>query len=202
MDIVLQPPVEGFGISQYFGELWDKYPDGKHKGVDYLTPEGTPVKAAMGGVVKFSGEDTTGYGTCVMIQAGKCLAIYGHLSAVEVRQGDQVLTGDLIGESGNTGNSTGPHLHFEVRWNGVAVDPLPAMVAVEDPVVDSGEVIMTGTLNQVMNIRSGPGRDFPVIAQQQAGKIAVLDVHDQQWVKTARGWICSQMGEEQFLIPS
>lgn len=105
-------------------------------GIDYYfydQPVGTPIKPAAPGVVTFAGWDTAkkedgtpgGYGLHVRIRhADGTVTIYAHLSAVHVAAGQAVADGEVIGESGNTGNSTGPHLHFEVRTPaGVAVDP-------------------------------------------------------------------------------
>jgi len=86
-----------------------------HAGVDLGAEEGTPVLAALAGEVVFSGEQG-GYGLAVQIEHGGNLrTLYGHLSRIAVRQGQSVSQGKTIGYVGSTGNSTGPHLHFEVR---------------------------------------------------------------------------------------
>lgn len=96
-----------------------------HAGVDIAARIGTPVRAAKAGTVTFAGT-ASGYGIAVYLEhdSGE-VTRYGHLSRLTVRRGQQVDRGDPIGLSGNTGNSTGPHLHFEVRAAGRAVDPLP-----------------------------------------------------------------------------
>lgn len=95
-----------------------------HAGVDVPVGIGTPVYAAADGTVMTSGT-VQGYGTTVIIMHGSNLSsLYGHLSSTTVSVGQSVKKGDLIAYSGNTGNSTGPHLHFEVRENGVATDPM------------------------------------------------------------------------------
>ncbi|MBI5957317.1 MAG: M23 family metallopeptidase, partial [Chloroflexi bacterium] len=94
-------------------------PDG-HQGVDLAADIGTPVYASGGGTVVFAGSNGTGYGNLVVIAHGSAFSMYGHLNNVSVRCGQQVSAGAAIGASGNTGNSTGPHLHFEIRdanWN-------------------------------------------------------------------------------------
>lgn len=102
---------------------------GFHAGIDIGVPIGTPVAAASDGHVLFAGE-ASGYGTAVYIQhLGGLVTRYGHLSKVMVRRGQQVDRGERIALSGNTGNSTGPHLHFEVRSGGSAVDPLKYLPA-------------------------------------------------------------------------
>ena len=119
------------------GKHWSK---GYHTGVDFAQPVGTPVYAVQDGTVTNA---TWGkaYGTQIVIDQ-KALndgtpnriaggwAIYAHLSEAFVKAGDKVTKGQLIGKSGNTGNSTGAHLHFEVRNNirwsaGKEVDPMP-----------------------------------------------------------------------------
>ncbi|CAM2936241.1 M23 family metallopeptidase [Paenibacillus sediminis] len=96
-----------------------------HKGVDFAVPIGTEVHAAEDGVVIVA-DWWSGYGNCVIIDHGNGVwSLYGHLSSYKVEKGDQVKRGDVVALSGNTGGSTGPHLHFEVRVNGTAVDPMP-----------------------------------------------------------------------------
>lgn len=101
-----------------------------HVGVDLVAAIGTPVRAAAGGVVSHVGRDAA-YGNFVDIRhAGGISTRYGHLSAFapNLTAGAGVLTGSVIGQVGTTGNSTGPHLHFEVRVSGTAVDPKPFLV--------------------------------------------------------------------------
>ncbi len=112
--------VSGFG--------WREHPVLKtwhhHDGIDIDVPEGTPVHAAAGGKVYFTGEQE-GYGTTVILEhADGFCTIYGHLSAIYVHQGQFVEVGQQIAESGNTGISSGPHLHFEIRNGEFPVDPL------------------------------------------------------------------------------
>lgn len=96
-----------------------------HTGLDFAAPTGTPAHAAASGRVTFAGV-ASGYGNLVRIQhANGIETYYGHLSAISVTAGAQVNPGDLIGRVGSTGNSTGPHLHFEVRLRGTPTDPMP-----------------------------------------------------------------------------
>ena len=95
-----------------------------HKGVDIGTPMGTPVLAAKAGTVTWASWNG-GYGNCVIISHGKGNStLYGHLSGYNVSVGDQVSQGQVIAYSGNTGNSTGPHLHFGIMEGDTWVDPL------------------------------------------------------------------------------
>jgi LysM repeat protein len=95
---------------------------GGHEGVDLAAPTGTPVHAAGGGTVVFAGWNSYGYGNVVVIAHGPVFTIYGHLSAYRVSCGQSVSAGNIIGAVGSTGNSSGSHLHFEMRdanWNPV-----------------------------------------------------------------------------------
>jgi len=94
-----------------------------HAGIDLAVPEGSDVLAAGGGAVEAAGNDSS-YGLFVLIRhpAGY-ETMYGHLSRVLVSRGDDVKAGQVIALSGNTGRSTAPHLHFEIRHNGRSIDP-------------------------------------------------------------------------------
>lgn len=95
-----------------------------HTGQDFAVPIGTPARAVSSGRVSFVGWDG-GYGNLVRIRhAGGVETFYGHLSATSVRVGQKVQTGEQIGAVGTTGNSTGPHLHLEVRVNDIPHDPM------------------------------------------------------------------------------
>jgi murein DD-endopeptidase MepM/ murein hydrolase activator NlpD len=95
-----------------------------HEGIDLAVANGTPVVSAAAGTVIYAGW-MGGYGNLVLVDHGGGFATaYGHNTSVTVGSGQQVAQGQLIAYSGNTGNSTGPHVHFEVRVNGAAVDPL------------------------------------------------------------------------------
>ncbi len=112
-------PVNGT-ITSPFGYRWGRM----HEGIDISVPEGTPVRAAKPGSVILAAY-TGGYGNYTCVDHGGGLSsCYAHQSSFAVSPGDQVAQGDVIGYSGNTGSSTGPHLHFEIRVNGTAVDPL------------------------------------------------------------------------------
>ena len=94
-----------------------------HKGVDYAAPTGTPAYTIGDGVVEFAGVQG-GYGNMVIVRHGNNHStVYAHLSRIQVRKGQTVTQGQVIGAVGSTGWSTGPHLHFEFRVNGVYTDP-------------------------------------------------------------------------------
>ena len=95
-----------------------------HTGLDMAAASGTPIHAAAGGVVIFAGR-FGGYGNCAMIDhGGGTVTLYGHCSSLGCAVGEKVQQGQVIAYVGSTGLSTGPHLHFEVRKNGVPVSPL------------------------------------------------------------------------------
>lgn len=94
-----------------------------HVALDFGAPVGTPVKATMDGRVVHAGWNNQGYGNLVIVENGSYRTYYAHLSEIPVSEGQQVLAGTVVGQSGNTGNSTGPHLHYEVRFNNKPIDP-------------------------------------------------------------------------------
>lgn len=117
---ILSWPLDNIFITQYFGRTVDAkrlYVSGTHNGVDFRASRGTPVKAALGGVVKGFGntDEQKGcysYGKWILIEHSNGLStLYGHLDLIKISVGQKVETGEVIGYSGNTGYSTGPHLH-------------------------------------------------------------------------------------------
>ncbi|HKF83472.1 MAG TPA: peptidoglycan DD-metalloendopeptidase family protein [Solirubrobacterales bacterium] len=115
-------PLEGT-LTSGFGYRWGRM----HEGIDISVPEGTPIRAAADGTVILmqSEYESGGYGNYTCVDHGGGLSTcYAHQSSFATSVGAQVSQGDVIGLSGNTGHSTGPHLHFEVRINGTATDPL------------------------------------------------------------------------------
>jgi murein DD-endopeptidase MepM/ murein hydrolase activator NlpD len=121
---------QGFGPSSYpFEPPYGAYPH-FHTGIDMVEPFGSPIYAADDGIVALVGTTSTGYGTYVVIaHSGGLDTLYGHLSAALVKVGQLVNQGQPIGLEGSTGNSTGAHLHFELRINQKPVDPAPYLPA-------------------------------------------------------------------------
>ncbi|BCJ28130.1 M23 family metallopeptidase [Actinocatenispora sera] len=118
-------PVHGYTVTSQFGARWGT----NHPGIDLAVGTGTPVYAAHAGTVTLAGWDG-GYGNGVEIDDGAGLStVYGHNSSVAVSAGQHVTRGQLIAYSGSTGDSTGPHVHFELRRDGVAFDPVPYLRA-------------------------------------------------------------------------
>lgn len=95
-----------------------------HSGVDFGIPLGTPIRATHSGQVIFADWNTFGYGYLVILQNGSFITYYAHLTSFNVNTGDYVGKGSIIAWSGSTGNSSGPHIHYETRINDVPVDPL------------------------------------------------------------------------------
>lgn len=114
-------------ISDYFGHRRDPF-NGEmrmHRGMDFTGPVGTEIYATGDGKVKEAEFNSFGYGNQVVIDHGfGYKTIYAHLRKIDVEVGDEVKRGQVIGTLGNTGRSTGPHLHYEVRKNGKPVDPI------------------------------------------------------------------------------
>ena len=130
-----EPSVQGFNwpvigkVTSVFGPR--RHPIFKtvraHNGLDITGRTGDPIVAAKDGVVLSAGW-RGGYGNAVVVSHGEGIStLYAHQSKMAVKEGDQVLRGELIGYVGSTGWSTGPHLHFEIRLNGKAIDPMPYM---------------------------------------------------------------------------
>jgi murein DD-endopeptidase MepM/ murein hydrolase activator NlpD len=116
---------QGFGCTSFAFEPVDRACPGGHwhSGIDLAAASGTPVAATLPGIVTVI-VSATGCGLHVVIDHGGGLSsLYGHLDTVVVASGDDVAAGQIIGTVGSTGNATGPHLHFEIRRDGIAEDP-------------------------------------------------------------------------------
>lgn len=122
-------PVQTTRLTSAFGMRWHPVLGGRrpHEGVDLAGPVGTPVHATGDGVIGRA-DWFSGYGLFVEIEHSSQLETrYGHMSRLNVAAGQFVHRGDVIGYIGTTGRTTGPHLHYEVRVNGIAVNPMPYM---------------------------------------------------------------------------
>jgi murein DD-endopeptidase MepM/ murein hydrolase activator NlpD len=115
----------GFGMRQHPIDGEEHF----HTGVDLRMSEGAPIRAAAGGVVRRAGE-RGGYGQAVEVDHGNGMStLYAHASALAVQPGEVIQAGQALGWVGQTGNATGPHLHFEVRMQGRPIDPKRALNA-------------------------------------------------------------------------
>jgi murein DD-endopeptidase MepM/ murein hydrolase activator NlpD len=119
-------PVNDVQITSHFGERSGNH----HDGIDLRAGIGTPVYAASNGSVIYSGSRISGYGKMIVLKHEKKLSsVYAHNSKIYVKKGQKVRRGQLIALSGNTGRSSGPHVHFEIRQGVTAINPSSLMVS-------------------------------------------------------------------------
>jgi lipoprotein NlpD len=118
----LRWPLASPVLTSLFGKRWGR----EHEGIDMKAPTGTAVLAAADGEVLYAGDQVRGYGNMVVLRhEGDLLTVYAHNSLLLVHTGDRVIAGQAIARVGDTGHSTAPHLHFEVRRGQAPEDPLP-----------------------------------------------------------------------------
>ena len=125
-----EKPVRTAAFTSGYGVRSDPFRHGAamHAGIDLAGPIGTPIYATADGIVSDAGYNNGGYGNLVKIDHGRGIETrYGHLSAILVSPGQRVVRGQQIARMGSTGRSTGSHLHYEVRIDGRAVNPIPFM---------------------------------------------------------------------------
>jgi len=192
---LLYPVPSNAPITQTFAEhvKWAKVNGWCHKpgpcpsgvyyygGVDFFAPMGTTVLASADGVVSDRRWAKTGYGYHVRIAHNiHFMTIYAHLRDIVVDEGQDVRAGDFVGYLGNTGNSTGPHLHFELRKDGVPIDPAPYLVKCIDEEPEPVEIeipqfpelpVAEITADPFLNIRTGPGTANPVTYHLNKGEL-------------------------------
>jgi murein DD-endopeptidase MepM/ murein hydrolase activator NlpD len=121
---------DSYYISSYFGYRSDPFTSSEryHSGIDLAANRGTPVHSAGKGKVIYAGYSYGGYGNMIKVDHGfGYVTVYAHLNKINVSKGVTVNRGDIIGQVGSTGRSTGPHLHYEVQKNGKAVNPIKYM---------------------------------------------------------------------------
>jgi murein DD-endopeptidase MepM/ murein hydrolase activator NlpD len=122
------PVKSGYRFTSGFGTRWGRL----HAGADFAAAHGTPIHATADGVVTHAGW-LSGYGRLVKIEHEFGIETrYAHMSRIRVREGERVVKGQRIGDMGNTGRSTGTHLHYETRVNGEPVDPMNFIRAARD----------------------------------------------------------------------
>jgi murein DD-endopeptidase MepM/ murein hydrolase activator NlpD len=139
-------PLEGAALTSGFGMRTHPVLGGRrqHAGIDLAAPTGTPVYATADGIVSRA-DWYSSYGLYISVEHGAAMQTrYAHLSRLAVAAGDSVKKGDLIGYVGSTGRSTGPHLHYEVRVEGIAVNPIPYMVESEAQLAYARDARLTG----------------------------------------------------------
>lgn len=125
----LWPVPQFYKVSSYFGQRGRRH----HDGIDIPAPRGTPIVAVDNGVVVYSDNGIRGYGNMIVIAHSEDIfTVYAHNRSNKVDKGDKVKKGQVIGLVGNTGRSTGPHLHFEIRVKNKARNPAQYLSARED----------------------------------------------------------------------
>lgn len=191
----MRKPFDGeFAVTQRFGEKITD-PAG-HTGIDYALYLGTPVLAACSGTVSRVAHLQSGYGIHVVIDhEGGLQTVYAHLSRANVRIGKTVAEGEVIGMSGNTGNSTGPHLHFEVRRDGKPTDPEPLLREKNETAAPERKVSVP-----LLFVRSGPGTEFPIVdSLNQGALVSGAETVETIWLKIGAGrWIAVRYQGEDF----
>lgn len=188
-------PFDGdFPVTQRFGENITN-PAG-HTGIDYALYFGTPVLAALDGKVCRTAFLATGYGNHVVLEHdGGLQTVYAHLSSVSVSIGSVVREGQELGRSGSSGNSTGPHLHFEIRRGGQPVDP-------EELLFRAGHS-GTGTHRVAvpeLYVRSGPGTEYAIVDSLKYGtQVSGETSSETVWLKIGAGrWIAIRYQGKDF----
>jgi hypothetical protein len=174
-------------ITGTFGEM---YGERIHLGVDYGAPLGTLASNRFLGdaqCVDFTNDGSFGIGVCIDYKATPYYGLYAHLSEAMVKPGDKVIHGQVIGKTGNTGASTGPHLHWQLcklptfpRDPTLNVDPLPFVKVKSDVPTHRMKVTATG-----VRMRSGPGTMYPILRTTKADE--VLQVSELGWVRVTDG---------------
>lgn len=177
-----------------------------HNGIDFAVPVGTPIKSVLPGVVERVKMDPGGYGLYIYVKSiGGISCLYGHLSEARVSPGTVVDDGTLLGLSGNTGNSTGAHLHYETRKigeesNGMfgAVDPytLVDFNVPEEIPSGSGRVKVSR-----LNIRKAPALNGAVVGSLSYGMLAdvIGDPEERDGVVWVRLWVAKSQGGTDYL---
>lgn len=213
-------PLKNYIVTQKFGEKITD-PEG-HTGIDLYQPVGTPVYAAEGGDILAAGiinniYGNSAYGNCILIDHKNGLyTFYAHLNTILVKVGQSVITGAKIGTVGVTGNTTGPHLHFEIRnnpkWNRKNfIDPELYIGTPQSIIINTDEPFLPSLIefnqgdlaivaNPILNLRNQPGYSGTKIAQlYQNTKVVICGNKIQQdgltWYPVEiKGYLASKEG--------
>lgn len=197
MNIAIRKPFVGeYPMTQGFGEnpeIYSQFGKPGHNGVDWALPIGTPVLAAADGAIVKIGWDPKGYGNYVILQHNGFQTLYAHLNYVVVKFGDNVKEGQRIGDSGTTGFSTGPHLHFELRvpgapgaYNKGEIDPLSFLKAsdISNNEQVKLEIGKTYTVKaSELNVRRSPSLNAEILGRLQQGEKVTVEGLEGKWVK-------------------
>lgn len=185
-----------FKLSSVYGELTEVR-DHVHNGIDFSMPQGTTLRSITDGVVTkiFDGSTDIGKGVAIKTEDGTT-HLFGHMSDIDVKVGEHIDTGDIIGMSGNTGHSTAPHLHFGVQNpDGSFVDPTPLADAIS---ANSGDAGLWDKFSKANNL------DKPAIENGQINNFEHADFSLWEWFQN-RGSVnqyseAAQNGENPFWI--
>ncbi len=138
--IYLVYPIPHARVSGRFDEIGGPYGDQPHKGLDFSAVVGTPVRAAHGGLIHNA--EGVREGLCVWVREGLITTLYAHLSQQHCLPGQRVRAGELIGLSGNSGESTAPHLHFGLRVEAVWTDPASWLMLIPSDETESDPAML------------------------------------------------------------
>ena len=195
------PVSSRYPVTQDFGanpDIYKRFGKPGHNGVDFGCPVGTEVRAAADGRVKKIGVEPDGYGNYLALAHDGFVTLYAHLSRVVVSVGEFVTVGGLIAYSGDTGFSTGPHLHFELRipghpnaYNRGEVNPLQFVAAQEQPPEGTpkarpGKYVVTVS---ALNIRSEPSLAGAVLGTLTYGAQVEIEDCDQPAWAMVKGYV-------------
>lgn len=194
-------------ISQTYEQHLAQHRMGYNPGLDFAVEMGTRVMAAAQGAVKVARCDEGGYGTHVRVEHDGYVSIYAHLSEISVQVGDYVQAGAVLGLSGNTGNSTGPHLHWEVRIFGeTPIDPLPLVSGEELIAAGLGSLPLGLPMARLeiasVNVREMPSAVACFVKTIQRKDGQGIPVIGSAWVTQANGlrdlWL--MIGHKQWIV--
>ena len=197
-----------FPVTQSFGEKITN--PGGHTGIDYALYTGTAVLASADGVVSLAVYSTTDYGNHIILDHGDGYqTLYAHLSEISVSVNQNICRGQIIGASGKTGNSTGPHLHFELRLNQTPVDPQPFLDGIDGNAVEPSVITPEQTPVRkwevacpVLNVRSGPSIGYPVCEQLREGDfVTESDRFETLWIRIGNDrWASAIYCNEELML--
>jgi len=196
-------PCPGCPVTQFFGENPGIYTrTNGHNGIDFGGSEATVIRAAYPGqVIEAHDGGYDGYGLHVTLQHAGGKTIYGHMSQLNVTVGQTVQADDALGQMGNTGWSSGIHLHFEFRPGtaNIATDPMPLIVAT----IPNARPLCRAVLlkaGEGLSLRTQPSKDRTYIRTLAIGEeIEIYDFLPMGWVRTGEGYCLSGEGAERWL---
>lgn len=199
-----------FRISSPYGWRTDPITGARafHNGIDVATPMRTPIKARESGTVRISTKDSYG-GLYIQVKMNDGRGYYQlHLDESCVKVGQSVSQGQLLGYSGNSGNSTGPHTHFGLQTDatvwGSCIDPTDFFTLQYEPArFSKGDVLV---FTDIQNIRKGSGTNYEVIRQSTKGEtFTVVDnprvANGYTWYDTGNGWAADVNKFEKYIAP-